>query len=181
MDDFERELTRMMRDTRRPSPYDPAHRQRLYARIRARRRSRMLWRAGGSALAVTGLGIGLALLPTLDSGSRPSDPPPLPATTPSAPSAVPEPATSAPAADPSTSLPPTTAPPGTPDSGTPDSGTPDPGTTSSGSDGTPPTSPSATASRTETSPPSPPGSSPPATEPARESTVPAGQESADSG
>ncbi|MEV8593744.1 cellulase [Streptomyces sp. NPDC052012] len=177
MDDFERELTRMMRDTRRPSPYDPAHRQRLYARIRARRRSRLLWRAGGSALAVTGLGIGLALLPTLNSGSRPADPPPLPATTPSAPSAVPGPTTSAPAADPSTSLPPTTAP-----SGTPDAGTPDAGTTFPGSDGTPPfTSPSVTTSRTETSPPSPPGSSPPATEPARESTLPAGQESADSG
>lgn len=161
MDDFERELTRMMRDTRQPSPFDPARRQRLYAGIRARRRSRMLWRAGGSALAVTGLGIGLALLPTLNSGSPPADRP-LPATTPSPPpSAVPAPTTSAPAADTGTSPPPTTTPPVTSRSGT----------TPPGGDGTPTSvQPSATAdgSRRAKTTPASSGSSPPTTEQARE-------------
>ncbi|NEC29604.1 cellulase, partial [Streptomyces sp. SID8111] len=70
MDDFERELTRMMRDTRQQTPFADEQRQRLRHGIRARRRMRMLWRAGGSALAVTGLGIGLALLPGVESRTQ---------------------------------------------------------------------------------------------------------------
>ncbi|MGC3003480.1 cellulase, partial [Streptomyces sp. G35A] len=85
MDDFERELSRMMRDTRQQTPFEPAHQWRLYRGIRARRRSRMLWRAGGSALAVTGLSVGLALLPATGSGTRPADHRHLPATSPTPP------------------------------------------------------------------------------------------------
>ncbi len=86
MDDFERELTRMMREGRTHIPLEPGQRTRLYDGIRARRRSRALVRAGGSALAVAGLSIGLALLPHLGSGSPPADLP-LPATGSTAPGA----------------------------------------------------------------------------------------------
>lgn len=152
MDDFERELTRMMRDGRRHAPLEPGQRARLYEGIRVRRRSRMLWRAGGSALAVAGLSIGLALLPDTGSRSLPADRPPLPATSPTPPPLSPPPTTAAP----STSLPPT--------------GTP--GTTAPGTGGTPAFPPSDTpdatpsATTAPSSPPAPtwPPSTPPSTE-----------------
>ncbi|GAA3192702.1 hypothetical protein GCM10010451_48470 [Streptomyces virens] len=105
MDDFERELTRMLHDTRQHAPFEPRHQRRLYQGIRARRRARLLWRAGGSALAVTGLGAALALLPGTGPETRPADRRPLPATSPTPPPASPAPTTSAPG----TSRPPTDA------------------------------------------------------------------------
>ncbi|WP_157865219.1 hypothetical protein [Streptomyces prasinopilosus] len=50
MDDFERELTHMMRGARQQTPFDSEQRKRLYRGIRARHRSRTLWRAGGVGL-----------------------------------------------------------------------------------------------------------------------------------
>ncbi|MER7491024.1 cellulase, partial [Streptomyces sp. NPDC126497] len=105
MDDFERELTRMMRDARQPAPFRSEQRERLYQGIRVRRRSRLLWRAGGSALAVAGLSVGLALLPSTGSRSLPADRGPQSATGPASPSPSPAPTTSAP----SVSRPPTHA------------------------------------------------------------------------
>ncbi|GHH93554.1 cellulase [Streptomyces capillispiralis] len=157
MDDFEQELTRMMRDSGQRAPFAPEHRRRLYQGIRARRRSRLLWRAGGSALAVTGLGVGLALLSA--AGSRPADHRPLPATSPSAPASSPAPTTHAP----STSHPPTSTP----------------GTTAPGSAATsvpPPTSTPSGGAGGTTTPAAPPVTSvPPATPPstARGPSVPA--------
>ncbi|MET7295837.1 cellulase [Streptomyces griseoloalbus] len=168
MDDFEQELTRMMRDSRQQTPFAPESRRRLYQGIRARRRSRMLWKAGGSALAVTGLSIGLALLPA--TGSRPAEHRPLPATSPTPPPAFPTPTTSAP----STSHPPTSTPGTT-------------GTTAPGYDGTPTSPPPpATPGAGTTTPPtwpvsSPPPTAPPSTEPARGPSAPAGHASAGSG
>ncbi|MEV7017893.1 cellulase [Streptomyces sp. NPDC093991] len=136
MDDFERELTRMMREGRTPAPFEPGQRARLYEGIRARRRTRMLVRAGGSALAVAGLSVGLALLPRLGSGTAPADLP-LPATGSTAPSLSGEP-TGAPsgATEPSTSPPPTrTSEPGAP--GGPPPGTTGPVATEPGHGGTP--------------------------------------------
>ncbi|MEW2319890.1 cellulase [Streptomyces griseoincarnatus] len=135
MDDFERELTRMMREGRAHTPFDPGRRARLYDGIRARRRTRVLVRAGGSALAVAGLSVGLAFLPHLGSGPAPADLP-LPATGSTAPprSGGPTGAASA-TAEPSTSLP----PPHSTESGTPGGSTTtgppmtDPGSTASGS------------------------------------------------
>ncbi|MEV5524823.1 cellulase [Streptomyces pseudogriseolus] len=137
MDDFEHELTRMMREDRAYTPYGPGHRARLYQGIRARRRTRVLVRAGGSALAVAGLSVGLALLPHLGSGSAPADLP-LPATGSTAPPHSGEPtATVSGTAEPSTSLPPTGSTeshtPGGSPSGTTEPATTAPGSTDSGS------------------------------------------------
>ncbi|GGX01607.1 hypothetical protein GCM10010297_24050 [Streptomyces malachitofuscus] len=142
MDDFERELTRMMHDSRAPTPFGPGHRARLYEGIRVRRRSRVLWRAGGSALAVAGLSIGLALLPGTGSRSQPADRPAPPATAPT-PSAEPT-------SVPSTSLPPTST---------------FPGTTAPGSGGTPSSSPSDTPGVSTSATASPPVSTEPPTAP----------------
>ncbi|MFZ4142384.1 cellulase [Streptomyces griseoincarnatus] len=135
MDDFERELTRMMREGRAHTPFDPGRRARLYDGIRARRRTRALVRAGGSALAVAGLSVGLAFLPHLGSGPAPADLP-LPATGSTAPPRSGGPTGTASAtAEPSTSLP----PPDSTESGTPGGSTTtgppmtDPGSTASGS------------------------------------------------
>lgn len=177
MDDFERELTRMMRDARQQAPFEPAHQRRLYRGIRARRRSRMLWKAGGSALAVTGLSVGLALLPGADSGARPADQRPLPATSPTPPPAAPTPTAPAPSAAARTSPPPDA-------SATADAGTTAPAagrTTAS----VPPSATADGSGRTP-SPPTPPPSSapptaPPSSEPPGEPSVPADHESAGSG
>ncbi|MFF6814363.1 cellulase [Streptomyces sp. NPDC012403] len=171
MDDFERELTRMMRDTRQPASFRSEHQERLYEGIRVRRRSRMLWRAGGSALAVAGLSFGLALLPGADSRSLPADRGPLPATGPTPPPVSPPP-TSVPSADPSFSLPPTSTS----------------ATTAPGYGGTPtslpPTTTPGTAGRATTAPP-PSASAPPATPPfttaARSPSASADEESPGSG
>ncbi|MFI0505259.1 cellulase [Streptomyces albogriseolus] len=131
MDDFERELTRVMREGRAHTPFDPGHRARLYEGIRARRRTRVLVRAGGSALAVAGLSVGLAFLPHLGSGPAPADLP-LPATGSTAPPRSGEPTgTTSGTAAPSTSVP----PPRTTEAGTPDdtpAGTTEPATTAPG-------------------------------------------------
>lgn len=113
MDDFEHELTRVMRDSRQPAPFRAEQRERLYEGIRVRRRSRMLWRAGGSALAVAGLSAVLALLPGTGSRSAPADHGPLPATGPTPPPVSPSPTTA-----PSTSEPPA-GPPATTSTGAP--------------------------------------------------------------
>ncbi|MET9150309.1 cellulase [Streptomyces griseoflavus] len=162
MDDFERELTRMMRDGRRHAPFEPGQRARLYEGIRVRRRSRVLWRAGGSALAVAGLSIGLSLLPGAGSRSLPADRPPLPATSPTSPPPSPLPTATAP----STSLPPT----GVPGTTAPGSG----GTPTFPPSGTPDATPSATA--TPSSPPLPTRapSTPPSTEEAESPSTTAG-------
>ncbi|MFF9489415.1 cellulase [Streptomyces sp. NPDC014676] len=169
MDDFERELTRMMRDGGQPAPFRSEHQERLYEGIRVRRRARLLWRAGGSALAVAGLSVGLALLPGAGSRSLPADRGPLPATGPTPP-VSPAPTTSAPATDPSVSWPPTHTP-----------GTTDTKTTSPGYGGTPTSLPSSTAPGTTAPPPvsTAPPTAPTSTSPARGPSVPAGEESAD--
>ncbi|MEU7472649.1 cellulase [Streptomyces sp. NPDC044984] len=172
MDDFERELTRMMRDTRQPAPFRSEHQERLYEGIRVRRRSRMLWRAGGSALAVAGLSVGLALLPGAGSRSLPADRGPLPATGPTPPPVSPPPTTSVPSTDPSPSRPPTSA-----------SGTAGAATTAPGYGGTPTTTPGTTG-RTTTAPPpysSAPPATPPSTPPARSPSASADEESPGSG
>jgi hypothetical protein len=171
MDDFERELTRMMRDTRQPASFRSEHQERLYEGIRVRRRSRMLWRAGGSALAVAGLSVGLALLPGADSRSLPADRGPLPATGPTPPPVSPPP-TSVPSTDPSFSPPPTSTS----------------ATTAPGYGGTPtslpPTTTPGTTGRTTTAPPpstSAPPATPPSTTAARSPSASAGEESPGSG
>ncbi|MFJ7333151.1 cellulase [Streptomyces sp. NPDC101110] len=150
MDDFERDLSRLMHDTREHTPYEPAHRQRLHAGIRARRRSRMLWKAGGSAVAVAGLSVGLAFLPGVLTRAQPADPRPQPATSPTAsPDGTPTPDPSAtsptPTLQPETSLPATTTGGITPS-----------GTTTRPPDPTP--TATASESRTGTTPPAPPPS-----------------------
>ncbi|MEZ7159800.1 cellulase [Streptomyces sp. MAD19A] len=133
MDDFERELTRMMREGRAQTSFDPGRRARLYEGIRTRRRTRVLVRAGGSALAVAGLSVGLAFLPHLGSGPAPADLP-LPATGSTAPPHSGGPTeTASGRAEPSTSAPPTRST---------ESGTPGGSTTT----GPPMTDPSSTAS-----------------------------------
>ncbi|MEU1690952.1 cellulase [Streptomyces hirsutus] len=178
MDDFERELTHMMRDPRQQTPFDSEQQKRLHQGIRARHRSRTLWRAGGSALAVAGLSAGLALLPGLGSGSQPpADHRPLPATSPTPPPVLPTPTPTATSSAPRTSHPPMSPPVTTA-----------PATSAAGS-GTPtPTSPPATTSGSERTPvsSSPPVTStptpPPSTsEPPHSPSFSAGLESAGSG
>ncbi|MET8893275.1 cellulase [Streptomyces albogriseolus] len=154
MDDFERELTHMMREGRAHTPFGPGHRARLYEDIRARRRTRVLVRAGGSALAVAGLSVCLAFLPRLGSGPAPADLP-LPATGSTAPPRSGGPTgTASGTAEPSASLP----PPRSGEASTPDdspSGTTQPATTTPGSTDSGSVSPRTTES--ETSEPGPDG------------------------
>src|SRR4051794_2526264 len=86
MDHFERELTRMMRDAREHTAFEPRHRLRLRAEVRARRRARTAQKAVGSVLAVAGLGIGFFLLPHDRVENRPQAPLPRPVTSPASPS-----------------------------------------------------------------------------------------------
>ncbi|MFF7891888.1 cellulase [Streptomyces sp. NPDC007907] len=157
MDDFERDLSRLMHDTREHTPYEPAHRQRLHAGIRARRRSRMLWKAGGSAVAVAGLSVGLAFLPGMLTRAQPADPRPQPATSPTSspdgtPTTEPSATSPTPTLQPETSLPATTTGSVTPS-----------GTTTRPADPTP--TATASESRTGTTPPAPPPSPTPTTVP----------------
>ncbi|MFI8304560.1 cellulase [Streptomyces sp. NPDC085927] len=178
MDDFERELTHMMRGPRQQTSFDSEQRKRLYQGIRARHRSRTLWRAGGSALAVAGLSAGLALLPGLGSGSQPpADHRPLPATSPTPPPVLPTPTPPATSSAPSTSHPPMSPPVTT-----------GPATSAAGSAPPTSTSPPATTSGSErTSVPSSlpvtsaPASPPPTSEPPSSPSFSAGLESAGSG
>ncbi|QWB27791.1 MULTISPECIES: cellulase [Streptomyces] len=148
MDDFERDLSRLMRDTQQHTPYEPAQRQRLHQGIRARRRSRMLWKAGGSAVAVAGLSVGLALLPGMLTKAQPADPRPQPATSPT-PTHDDGPTTGAPDPSPPPTGSATSVPATSPGSSTPT------GTTSSPA-GPPPTATPSESSTTTTFPSAPP-------------------------
>ncbi|MFF5842897.1 cellulase [Streptomyces massasporeus] len=157
MDDFERDLSRLMRDTQQHTPYEPEHRQRLHAGIRTRRRSRLLWKAGGSAVAVAGLSVALALLPSLLTRAQPADPRPKPATSPtsspdSTPTTEPSATSPTPTLQPETSLPATTTGGITPS-----------GTTTRPTDPTP--TATASESRSVTTQPAPPPSPTPTTAP----------------
>ncbi|NED71490.1 hypothetical protein G3I51_03805, partial [Streptomyces sp. SID9944] len=59
---FEQRLVVLMRDSEQYAPFEPRHRERLRAGVRARHRARAARRVAGSALAVVGLGLGVALL-----------------------------------------------------------------------------------------------------------------------
>ena len=85
MDHFERELARMMRDTREHTPFEAEHRARLRSGVRARRRARTVQKAAGSVLAVAGLGLGFFMLPRDPGENRPQAPLPRPATSPTSP------------------------------------------------------------------------------------------------
>ncbi|MFE7776257.1 cellulase [Streptomyces sp. NPDC057445] len=144
MDHFERQLAQMMRDTEAPAPFEPKHRERLWAGVRVRGRRRVAQRAVGSALAVVGLSVGLFLLPGHATRVDPSHPRPQPATSPSP-----------------------SAPPATPDvspSAPSSSGT---STAPASPDGTAPITPPATTGSTATATMTPPGNtegaSPPST------------------
>lgn len=173
MDDFERDLSRLMHDTRQHTPYEPAHRQRLHAGIRARRRSRLLWKAGGSAVAVAGLSVGLALLPSMLTRAQPADHRPQPATSPTAspdgtPTTEPSATSPTPTQQPETNLPATTTGGITPS-----------GTTSEPFDPTPTAtaSESRTGATTATPPPSPtPTTAPPSALDSEEPSVAASTE-----
>ncbi|MFF6914568.1 cellulase [Streptomyces sp. NPDC012466] len=157
MDDFERDLSRLMRDTQQPAPYEPAHRQRLHAGIRARRRSRLLWKAGGSAVAVVGLSVGLALLPSMLTRTQPADHRPQPAPSPTT---SPD---STPTAEPSAPTPTPTEQPATTQPATTTGGVTPSGVTSEPADSTP--TATASESRTGSAPPTPPPSPTPTTAP----------------
>ncbi|MEU3852842.1 cellulase [Streptomyces sp. NPDC029554] len=156
MDDFERDLSRLMRDTRQHTPYEAEHRQRLHAGIRARRRTRMLWKAGGSAVAVAGISVGLALLPGMFTRAQPpADHRPQPSTSPTV-SVDTTPTTDAPEPSPTPTRPESTAP-------TTTSGVTPSGTTSAPSDPAPGITPST--SRSTSAPPTPPPSPTPTSVP----------------
>ncbi|MGW5366677.1 hypothetical protein, partial [Actinopolymorpha pittospori] len=63
MDDFESDLSRMMRETPDVVAFEPEQRKHLHARIRARRRARSALMLGGSVMALAGIGFGLLALP----------------------------------------------------------------------------------------------------------------------
>ncbi|MEU0075369.1 hypothetical protein ABZ027_38435 [Streptomyces sp. NPDC006332] len=107
MDHFERELSRMMRDTQEHAPFEPRHRQRLRSGVRSRRRARVAQRAVGCALAVAGLGIGFFLLPRDPVENRPQAPLPRPVTSPAAPTTTPTRTPDAPPSRSSAAPPPT--------------------------------------------------------------------------
>ncbi|WP_405686301.1 cellulase [Streptomyces sp. NBC_00057] len=144
MDHFERQLAQMMCDTEAPAPFEPKHRERLWAGVRVRYRRRAAQRAVGSVLAVVGLSVGLFLLPGYVTRVEPSHPRPQPATsrTPSAPPATSGVSPSAPSSSG------TSTAPASPD-----------GTASI----TPPATTGSTATATETLPGSTEGESPPST------------------
>jgi hypothetical protein len=93
MDDFERELVRMMHDNRQDVPFRPDDRTRLRAGVRGRRRARAAWMAAGSALTVTAVGLGTLALSNAFAAGGPSSPA---ASTPAASTAASTPATPAP-------------------------------------------------------------------------------------
>jgi hypothetical protein len=130
-DQFERQLTELLRGGPEHHPFEARHRERLYAGVRARRRVRAARRAAGSVLAVAGLGLGLLLWPHGSTDDLPSAPRPRPAVSP-APSATTPPSPDvSPSGAPSSSA--TSEPPGSSATSGPDpSGTslpPDPGGT----------------------------------------------------
>ncbi|MEV4230564.1 hypothetical protein AB0J81_26405 [Streptomyces bobili] len=80
MDRFERELARMLRDSRQDTPYEVGHRYRLRAGIRARQRVRTAWLATASVLTLTAVGLALTVLPDLLSPGGSPGPRPHPVT-----------------------------------------------------------------------------------------------------
>ncbi|MFH8387097.1 hypothetical protein ACH4E7_40335 [Kitasatospora sp. NPDC018058] len=90
MDHFEKELARMMRDTQEHTPFEPRHRERLQAGVRARRRTRATLMTGGSLLLLTGVGVGLPAAfaqdhhTTSPASTTTSTPAPVPTSTPTA-------------------------------------------------------------------------------------------------
>jgi hypothetical protein len=74
MDDFERELTRMMHDNRQDAPFGPDDRTRLRAGVRGRRRARTAWMATGSALTVAAIALGTLVLSDAFATGGPSAP-----------------------------------------------------------------------------------------------------------
>ncbi|MFE7401803.1 hypothetical protein [Streptomyces sp. NPDC057557] len=155
MDHFERQLAQMMRDTEAPAPFEPKHRERLWAGVRVRRRRRAAQRAAGSVLAVVGLSVGLFLLPGRATRVEPSHPGPQPTTSPlpSAPHATPATPGVSPSAPPSSD---TSTAPAPPD-----------GTASI----TPPATTGSTATATESPPGSTQGASPPSAPPSGTATA----------
>ncbi|MFI2645886.1 hypothetical protein [Streptomyces sp. NPDC018610] len=93
-DHFERRLTRLMRESEQYAPFEPRHRQRLRAGVRARRRVRAAQRTAGSALVVATLGLGLLFLPGRHVRNEPGAPVPRPDSVPSP--SVPSPSFSSP-------------------------------------------------------------------------------------
>ncbi|MFF8596611.1 hypothetical protein ACF061_35310 [Streptomyces sp. NPDC015220] len=122
-DRFELRLTRLMREGEQYTPFEPRHRERLRAGVRARRRARAARRAVGSLLAVAGIGLGLLLLPDRHVRTEPSAPVPRPVSVPSSSPPATTPPPDAPASRTPSSAD-TTAPPtpgrtrGTPPAGT---------------------------------------------------------------
>ncbi|MEV0909365.1 hypothetical protein [Streptomyces hokutonensis] len=116
MDPFERQLARLMRDTHEPVPFEPRHRERLHEGVRVRRRTRMVRRTVGSALAV--VGVGLLLLPAGPTRVQPAEPHPRPATSPTSTGSVPTPGET-PTAPPTSSATTSLANPGATTSDTP--------------------------------------------------------------
>ncbi|MEU0114695.1 cellulase [Streptomyces bobili] len=80
MDRFERDLARMLRDSRQDTPYEDGHQYRLRAGIRARRRVRTAWLATASVLTLTGVGLALTVLPSVLSPGGSPGPRPRPVT-----------------------------------------------------------------------------------------------------
>ncbi|MDH6213470.1 hypothetical protein [Streptomyces pseudovenezuelae] len=138
MDHFERELARMMRDTRETTPFEPRHQTRLRSGVRARRRVRAAQRAVGSVLAVAGISLGFFLLPHDRVDNRPQAPLPRPAVTPTLLTAGP---TRTPDSPPSATISPT----GTDTTGSPTTPTSTPTGSSTASSSDPPS--------TDTAPP----------------------------
>ncbi|MEV5315040.1 MULTISPECIES: hypothetical protein [unclassified Streptomyces] len=169
MDDFERELAQLMRDTRQYTPFEPPHRQRLHEGIRAERRVRLLWRAGGSAVAVAGLSIALAVLPGVLTRAQPAEPRPLPATSPR-PSATTEPASRPPEPSVTPSVPPSTTPPVTGSGGATPEGTTPPATVPPSSTGSGGRTVSAPPPSSEPPPPPTPTATPSAPERTQEAS-----------
>ncbi|MGW3101413.1 cellulase [Streptomyces sp. NPDC001100] len=118
MDPFERQLARLMRDTHEPVPFEPRHRERLHEGVRVRRRTRMVRRTVGCALAVVGVGIGLLLVPAGPTRVQPAEPHPRPATSPTSTGSAPTPGET-PTAPPTSSATTSLANPGATTSDTP--------------------------------------------------------------
>jgi hypothetical protein len=78
MDDFEQELSRLMRESRQDRPFEERHRRRLHTGVRARQRARTAWIAATSALAVGGAGAGLVILANSLAQGAPATPTPRP-------------------------------------------------------------------------------------------------------
>ncbi|MFI6402776.1 hypothetical protein [Streptomyces sp. NPDC050548] len=153
MDPFERQLARMMRDAHEPDSFAPRHRERLHEGVRARRRTRMVRRTVGSALAVACVGIGLLLLPVGPTKVQPAEPHPRPATSPTSTGSAPTPGAT-PTTPPTSSATTSLADPGSTTSDTPTApattGSPATATATTSGNGVVTTPPATTSTPTET-------------------------------